>query len=254
MGIDLSIDETQITLVSRMVENFSGKWIAANTPVVGADVFTQTAGIHADGDMKGNLYVSRLTPERFDRKRSYALGKMSGKASLVNNLEELGISLSEEDQAKVLQRVVTLGDSKHVITAEDLPFIIADVMESKEYKYVDLIKCDINTGLDRGSSVSLTLNIDGEDFEGDGMGNGGFDAFMDAVTKILSRTGFVMPLLKDYEVHIPRGGKTDALTECIITWQSQEQEFKTRGVDSNQVMAAVKATTRMINMKMHAAP
>ena len=254
LGIDLSIDETQITLVSRMVENFSGKWIAANTPVVGADVFTQTAGIHADGDMKGNLYVSRLTPERFDRKRSYALGKMSGKASLVNNLEELGISLSEEDQAKVLQRVVTLGDSKHVITAEDLPFIIADVMESKEYKYIDLIKCDINTGLDRGSSVSLTLNIDGEDFEGDGVGNGGFDAFMDAVTKILSRTGFVMPLLKDYEVHIPRGGKTDALTECIITWQSQEQEFKTRGVDSNQVMAAVKATIRMINMKMHTAP
>ena len=254
LGIDLSIDETQITLVSRMVENFSGKWIAANTPVVGADVFTQTAGIHADGDMKGNLYVSRLTPERFDRKRSYALGKMSGKASLVNNLEELGISLSVEDQAKVLQRVVTLGDSKHVITAEDLPFIIADVMESKEYKYIDLIKCDINTGLDRGSSVSLTLNIDGEDFEGEGMGNGGFDAFMDAVTKILSRTGFVMPLLKDYEVHIPRGGKTDALTECIITWQSQEQEFKTRGVDSNQVMAAVKATIRMINMKMHTAP
>lgn len=254
LGIDLSIDETQITLVSRMVENFSGKWIAANTPVVGADVFTQTAGIHADGDMKGNLYISRLTPERFDRKRSYALGKMSGKASLINNLEELGISLSEEDQAKVLQRVVALGDSKHLITAEDLPFIIADVMESKEYQYVDLIKCDINTGLNRGSSVSLTLTVDGEDFEGDGTGNGGFDAFMDAVTKILSRIGFVMPLLKDYEVHIPRGGKTDALTECIITWQSQEQEFKTRGVDSNQVMAAVKATTRMINMKMHAAP
>ena len=254
LGIDLSIDETQITLVSRMVENFSGKWIAANTPVVGADVFTQTAGIHADGDMKGNLYVSRLTPERFDRKRSYALGKMSGKASLVNNLQELGISLSEEDQAKVLQRVVALGDSKHLITAEDLPFIIADVMESKEYQYVDLIKCDINTGLNRGSSVSLALTIDGEDFEGDGTGNGGFDAFMDAGTKILSRIGFVMPLLKDYEVHIPRGGKTDALTECIITWQSQEQEFKTRGVDSNQVMAAVKATTRMINMKMHAVP
>ena len=56
---------------------------------------------------------------------------MSGKASLVNNLEELGISLSEEDQAKVLQRVVALGDSKHLITAEDLPFIIADVMESR---------------------------------------------------------------------------------------------------------------------------
>ena len=252
LGLDLSIDETQITLLSRMVENFSGKWVAANTPVVGADVFTQTAGIHADGDLKGNLYVSKLAPERFDRKRSYALGKMSGKASIANNLKELGISLSEEDQSKVLQRVVALGDSKHLITAEDLPFIIADVMESKEYQYLELKKCDISTGLDRGSSVSLVVTINGEEFDGSGIGNGGFDAFMDAITKILVRISFTMPVLKDYEVHIPRGGKTDALTECIITWESEIQEFKTRGVDSNQVMAAVKATTRMINMKMHA--
>jgi len=61
-----------------------------------------------------------------------------------------------------------------------------------------------------------------------------------------------MPLLADYEVHIPRGGKTDALTECIITWQTDDQEFKTRGVDSNQVLAAVKATLRMINVMLHA--
>ena len=46
----------------------------------GADVFTQTAGIHADGDHKGGLYKTRLSPERFSRTRSYALGKMSGKA------------------------------------------------------------------------------------------------------------------------------------------------------------------------------
>ena len=95
-----------------MVENFSGKWIAANTPIVGADVFTQTAGIHADGDLKGDLYKSTLSPERFARKHSYALGKMSGKASLTNNLDELGIQLSDEEKTKVLERVVQLGDSK----------------------------------------------------------------------------------------------------------------------------------------------
>ena len=252
LGFDLSIDETQITLLSRMVENFSGKWLAANTPIVGADVFTQTAGIHADGDLKGNLYVSKLGPERFDRKRKYALGKMSGKASITNNLEELGISLSIEDQAKLLDRVVSLGDSKNIITADDLPFIIADVMESREYQRLELISCDISTGLNKGSSVSLTLAIDGEECEGSGIGNGGFDAFMDAITKVLLKNEFTMPMLKDYEVHIPRGGKTDALTECIITWQTDDQDFKTRGIDANQVMAAVKATLRMINIKLQA--
>ena len=251
LGFKLSIDETRITVLSRMVENFSGKWIAANTPVVGADVFTQTAGIHADGDLKGNLYVSKLSPERFDRKRKYALGKMSGKASIINNLEELGITLSSENQAKVLEKVVALGDSKHVVTAEDLPFIIADIMESKEYKHVELNNCYINTGLDVDSTASVRVTIDGDEYQSSGAGNGGFDAFMDAIEKIMGEKNFVMPLLTDYEVHIPRGGKTDALTECIITWQADDQEFKTRGVDSNQVMAAVKATLRVINILLH---
>ena len=251
MGVQLSVDETHIAMVSRMVENFSGKWIAANTPIVGADVFPQTAGIHADGDLKGDLYKSTLSPERFARKHSYALGKMSGKASLTNNLDELGIQLSDEEKAKVLERVVQLGDSKQVVTAEDLPFIIADVMESKEYHHITLLNCNINTGFKVASTASVCVDIEGEELQGTGSGNGGFDAFMDAITNILKTRDFIMPALVDYEVHIPRGGQTDALTECIITWQSGERNFKTRGVDSNQVMAAVKATLRMVNLKLH---
>ncbi|MEQ8954098.1 MAG: alpha-isopropylmalate synthase regulatory domain-containing protein, partial [Gammaproteobacteria bacterium] len=252
MGMELSIDETRITMLSRMVENFSGKWIAANTPIVGADVFTQTAGIHADGDLKGDLYKTNLSPERFGRKHSYALGKMSGKASLINNLDELGINLSEEDQKKVLQRIVELGDSKHTITSEDLPFIIADVMESKEYHHIELLNCYINSGMDVESTASIRVRLEDEEFQGSGSGNGGFAAFMDALEKILAPQDFVMPQLVDYEVHIPRGGQTTALTECIISWEGdQGRGFKTRGVDANQVLAAVKAALRMINLKLH---
>ena len=251
MGMEVSIDESHIAMLSRMVENFSGKFISANTPIIGADVFTQTAGIHADGDLKGDLYVTNLSPERFSRKRIYALGKLSGKASLINNLDELGISLTEEEQAKVLQRIVKLGDSKHVITSEDLPFIIADVMESKEYHHISLLNCYINTGFDIDSTASVRVSIEGEEYQGSGSGNGGFDAFIDAIQKILETRDFEMPELVDYEVHIPRGGKSTALTECMITWEWQEQEFKTRGVDSNQVLAAVKATLRMINVRLH---
>jgi len=253
-GVELSIDETRIAALSHMVENFSGKRIAANTPVTGADVFTQTAGIHADGDLKGGLYVSRLTPERFDRKRSYALGKLSGKASLRNNLEELGISLNDEEQAAVLGRIVELGDSKQVITSDDLPVIIADVLEGREEQHVRLLNCYINTGLDVDSTASVRLSIGAEQCQASGVGNGGFDAFMDALGKIFAARDFTIPELLDYEVHIPRGGQTDALTECFITWQLPERNLKTRGVDSNQVLAAVKATLRMVNMQLQAGP
>lgn len=251
LGATLSIDETRIATLSRLVENFSGKWIGANTPVVGADVFTQTAGIHADGDLKGGLYITALRPERFARKRTYALGKMSGKASLINNLEEMGLELSAEDQRKVLEEVVKLGDSKKIITADDLPFIIADVLGQRDYNYVELLNCYIGSGLDVESMASIRLQVEGELCQATGSGNGGFAAFMDAFTKIMAPRDFSVPPLIDYEVHIPRGGNTNALTECIITWQLPHRELKTRGVDANQVLAAVKATLRMVNLCMH---
>jgi len=249
MGIELSVDERHIVDVSNMVESFSGKFIAANAPILGTDVFTQTAGIHADGDQKGNLYVTKLTPERFSRKRKYALGKLAGKASLEQNLNELGISLSKEDQKKVLAKVIELGDSKQVVTPDDLPFIISDVLESKDQQRVVLQDCRTFSQLDGESKVELSVSIDGQLVTQNGEGNGAYDAFTDALDTILqSYVELERPRLVDYQVHIPKGGKTNALTEASITWElATGRKMTTRGVDANQVVAAMYATLKAIN-------
>jgi D-citramalate synthase len=249
MGMDLSIDETKIVALSRLVESFSGKRVADNAPIIGADVFTQTSGIHADGDRKGALYQTPLGPERFDRKRTYALGKMSGKASLRENLEELDIRLSPEEEAEVLKRIVKLGDSKATITADDLPFIIADVLESKGVEHVRLLSCSVTSGLDLESTVSIRMELNGEILKASGSGNGGFDAFMDAVRKVLPAS-VTLPELLDYELRISKGGTTGALTEVSITWKDPERTFRTRGVNANQVFAGIEATLRMLNMRL----
>lgn len=251
MDMELSIDETYIMQLSDMVETFSGKRVPDNAPIVGDDVFTQTAGIHADGDQKGGLYETRLSPERFARSRSYALGKMSGKASLAKNLEALGLDLSAENQRKVLDRIVKLGDSKELITGDDLPFIIAEVLESKSYHHVKLLNCSITSGLDLKSTVSIRVDVDGDIVQAAGSGNGGFDAFIDAINKILTARDYKLPKLLDYEVRIPKGGETNALTECAITWDWDGREYKTRGVHSNQVFAGILAALRIINLQWH---
>ncbi len=251
MAMALSVDESHLVRISEMVENFSGKRIAANAPIVGADVFTQTAGIHADGDQKGGLYKTKLGPERFSRIRSYALGKMSGKASLKKNLEQLELDLSEEDQKKVLARIVSIGDSKQTITTDDLPFIIADVLESKNYQHIELLACSINSGLDLPSTVSIRVEVKGEKYLATGAGSGGFDAFIDAISKVLKNYDYCLPGLADYEIRIPKGGHASALTECVITWDCGNELRKTRGVHVNQVYAAVLATTKLINIQLH---
>jgi D-citramalate synthase len=252
MSLNLGIDESHMVSVSQMVESFSGKFVANNTPILGSDVFTQTAGIHADGDHKGNLYVSKLYPERFARKRTYALGKMSGKASLLKNLEELGITLSSDDQKKVLERVVELGDSKQRITSDDLPFIIADVLERDVYQHIVLTHCDLQSQMNEQATAAITVEIDGVSYSAEGQGNGGFDAFTAAISQILAELDLALPELLDYQVHIPRGGNTNALTEASVTWQlANNAKTTTRGMHANQVFAAVEATLRVLNRLLH---
>ncbi len=251
LGKTVNIDESEIHNLSQLVENFSGKRVADNTPIVGADVFTQTSGIHADGDKKGGLYISALTPERFARSRSYALGKMSGKASLAKNLEAMDIELDDDQQKKLLQRIVRLGDQKASISADDLPFIIADLLERNDYNYVELLNCSINSGLDLQSTVSIRVRVNDKIYKTSGSGNGGFDAFIGAMKKVLDEEHFRFPELLDYQLRIPPGGQTSALTECSITWLDDGNQFSTRGVNANQVLAGIAATIRMINLQMH---
>lgn len=249
LGVVTGVNEFEITRVSRIVETFSGIRIPVNKPIIGANVFTQTSGIHADGDNKDNLYCSNLQPERFGRKRTYALGKQSGKATIRKNLEEFGLELSQESLARVTERVIELGDKKEAVTTEDLPFIIADVLGNDRSAYKIFIKnysLTLSYGLK--PSASVQVEIDGLLFQETSSGDGQYDAFMKAVRKIYDRMERELPVLTDYEVSIPPGGKTDALVETVIRWSYQGREFRTRGLDADQTESAIKATEKMLNI------
>jgi D-citramalate synthase len=251
LQIDSGVEEDNLFKLSRMVEAFTGTRIPANKPIVGENVFTQTCGVHADGDSKGDLYVSELTPERFGRIRKYALGKTSGKASIQKNLEELGIELSPEAMRKVTQRVVELGDKKENITTEDLPYIIADVLGSEVIgEKIRIHNYHISHVHRLKPVATLSIDINGRIYEETATGDGQYDAFMKALNKIYARMDKQVPKLLDYTVSIPPGGKTDALVETSITWFNGK-EFKTRGLDSDQTSAAIKATMKMLNLVEH---
>ena len=165
-------------------------------------------------------------------------------------MEELGISLSSQDQAEVLKRVVSLGDSKETITVDDLPFIIADVLERRDFHHIELLACSFTSGLNQESTASIRVKVNGAVHESSGLGNGGFDAFIDAIRKVFPPS-LDFPELVDYWLRIPRGGSTSALTEVSITWRDGPRTMRTRGVHANQVLAGVGATLRMLNMKLH---
>jgi D-citramalate synthase len=247
--VKINVNESSLYSVSKLVETFTGYRIPANKPIVGDNVFTQTAGIHADGDNKNNLYFNDLLPERFGRKRKYALGKTSGKANIEKNLQELGLQLNQEDLKLVTQRIIELGDKKETVTKEDLPYIISDVLDSQTYEEKITVESYLlSHAKGMRPSTTLCLKMDNEIIEEHAQGDGQFDAFMNALSKIYKTKKKVLPKLIDYAVRIPPGSSSDALCETIITWTNNGKEFKTRGLDSDQTVAAIIATQKMLNV------
>ena len=245
-----NIDESRLNEVSRLVESYSGVSIPANKPIVGESVFTQVAGVHADGDNKNNLYCNDLLPERFGRVREYALGKNSGKANIRKNLESLGLELDEDSMRKVTQRIIELGDRKEQVTQDDLPYIISDVLKHDCINNkVKLLSYFVTLAKGLKPMATLSIEIDGQVYQKSSSGDGQYDAFVRALRKIYKEALHrKFPMLTNYAVSIPPGGRTDAFVQTVITWSYEDREFRTRGLDADQTEAAIKATIKMLNI------
>lgn len=246
-----NIVESQLNDISRMVESFSGIAVAPNQPIVGEYVFTQVAGVHADGDSKNKLYYNDLVPERFGRRREYALGKNSGRANIARNLEELGLELTPEQTRRVTKRITELGDKKELVTQEDLPYIVSDVLKHDvPDDQVKLVNYVVSTAYGLKPGANIKVEINGRQYEAGATGDGQYDAFVKALRyiykKYLNRT---FPILANYQVTIPPGGRTDALVQTVISWHMDDGRLlRTRGLDADQTEAAIKATFKMLNI------
>ena len=149
------------------------------------------------------------------------------------------------------QRITELGDKKELVTQEDLPYIVSDVLkhETADDK-VKLISYVVSTayGLKPGANVRVEIN--GKQYEAGATGDGQYDAFVKALRfiykKHLNRT---FPILANYRVSIPPGGRTDALVQTVISWHMGNGHLlRTRGLDADQTEAAIKATFKMLNI------
>lgn len=249
MGLETNVDESKLYNVSKVVESYSGVRIPNNKPIIGDNVFTQVAGIHADGDKKKNLYFNDLMPERFGRFREYALGKNAGRSNIIKNLEALGIELDDEATRKVTARIIELGDKKEIVNLDELPYIVSDVLKNGlDSKDIEMLNYSLTLTDGLRPTATVKLAIKGEVYQETAAGEGQYHAFSKAMFKIYRRLNKPTPELIDYEVVIPPGGKTNAYVQTIITWKFEGKVFKTRALDVDQTVAAIKATMKMLNM------
>lgn len=244
-----NIDEAKLYNVSKVIESYSGVRIPNNKPIIGDSVFTQVAGVHADGDKKKNLYFSDLMPERFGRFREYALGKNAGRSNIIKNLEALGIELDDESTLKVTKRIIELGDKKELVTLDELPYIVSDVLKNGgENHDIEMLNYSMSLANGLRPTATVKISIRGEVYQESSSGEGQYHAFSKAMYKIYRKLNKPTPELIDYVVVIPPGGKTNAYVQAVITWKFEDKVFKTRALDIDQTVAAIKATMKMLNL------
>ncbi len=249
MGLETNVDESRLYNVSKVVESYSGVRIPNNKPLIGDNVFTQVAGVHADGDKKKNLYFNNLMPERFGRYREYALGKNAGRSNIIKNLEALGMELDDEATRKVTARIIELGDKKEIVSLDELPYIVSDVLKNgNDNKDIKMLNYSLSLTDGLRPTATVKIAIKEEVYQETAAGEGQYHAFSKAMFKIYRRLNKPVPELIDYEVVIPPGGKTNAYVQTVITWKFEGKVFKTRALDIDQTVAAIKATMKMLNM------
>lgn len=244
-GFQSNVKEVSLAMLSDLVAGISGVDYAANSPVIGYMSSIQGCGVHADGDNKGGLYQNRLDPARFGRKRTYDLGKTAGMASIEQNCKQLGIEITPEQQRSLLAKVKELGDQKVTVTQADIILLLQEIINTKESAETGVRLTDYQFTLRKGAQPEATIHlcVGNQQLTASGVGDGQFDAFMNALRSIRPD----IPELVNYHIGISRKGTSGALTEVTISWSKNGNLFTTRAVNPDQLVAAMNATIRMLN-------
>jgi len=209
--------------------------------VVGRLSAIQGCGVHADGDQKGNLYQNSWIRALWAHAQ-LRLGQNRGAGVHRAELSGAGIEINPEQQRALLAKVKELGDQKVTVTQADIILLLNDIL-SATGNVLTLV--DYEFAAKKGTPPTATIHLrrNEEQFHAHGEGDGQYDAFINALRSVWPE----IPELVDYRIGISRKGTSGALTEATITWRSEGRLFSTRAVDSDQLVAAMNATMRMLN-------
>lgn len=105
-GLTAKIDTSKLVPLCRLVSELTGIPCAPNKPVGGDNIFATEAGIHQDGLLKNPDTYLPYRPERVGADGiRLVLGRHSGRNAVAHRLKELGIELSDEGLAHVLNAI-----------------------------------------------------------------------------------------------------------------------------------------------------
>ena len=245
-GIKTAIAKERLYETSRLVRQLTKMPIAPNKPLMGDNAFTHESGMHVHGTMADTSLYEPIDPGIIGRKRRFAFGKHTGRASVKMALDEMGIGADEDQTMKILTKVKELGDKGKLVTDSDFQAIVEDVLSIEKEEKIKLVDLSVVCGKRVYPTASIRLEIDGEDVVEAGVGVGPVDAAINALRKALSGREMNDIRLEEYHVDAITGG-TDALVNVIVKISRGDKTITASGVSEDIVIASLYALLNGVN-------
>ena len=245
-GVKTRIAKDKLYETSRLVRNLTKMPIAPNKPLMGANAFTHESGMHVHGTLADTSLYEPLDPVIIGRKRRFAFGKHTGKASVKMALDEMGIPADDEQMKRILSEVKELGDRGKMVTDADFQAIVDDVLRIERVEKIKLVDLSVVSGKNVYPTASIHLEVDGEEVVEADVGVGPVDAAINALKKAMAGREMDDLHLEEYHVDAITGG-TDALVNVAVKISRGDKAITASGVSEDIVIASLYALINGVN-------
>ena len=245
-GVKTRIAKDKLYETSRLVRNLTKMPIAPNKPLMGANAFTHESGMHVHGTLADTSLYEPLDPGIIGRKRRFAFGKHTGKASVKMALDEMGIPADDEQMKRILSEVKELGDRGKMVTDADFQAIVDDVLRIERVEKIKLVDLSVVSGKNVYPTASIHLEVDGEEVVEADVGVGPVDAAINALKKAMAGREMDDLHLEEYHVDAITGG-TDALVNVAVKISRGDKAITASGVSEDIVIASLYALINGVN-------
>ena len=252
-GINPNLDFSQINNVMREVEYCNQLPVHPRHPYAGDLVFTAFSGSHQDAIKKGlnalrssndpQWEVPYLPIDPADLGRTYEavvrINSQSGKGGVAFLLEkDHGVSLPRRLQISMSQKIQKIADEtgKEISTSEIWEIFHTNFVMPKSGHSFKNYSLKTSDSMDTSDHIKAEIEIDGENHEISGSGNGPIDAFVNALNQKLS----IDVKVSDYHQSAISSG-SDAQAAAYIELQKGNKTSWGVGINPNTTKASFEA-------------
>ena len=236
------IKAEKIARASKLVSSVTSFPVQYNKAIVGRNAFAHESGIHQDGMLKHHQTYEIMTPESVGfTSSSLVMGKHSGRHAFRVKLEEMGYDLDAERLENIFRRFKELADKKKEILDDDIVALIEDQLAQGNER-LRVLKLHVVSDNEQGTSVDLTLEVDGEACSASIQEDGPVSAIFRAIREIFPHAA----RLHLYEVRAVTGGR-DAQADVSVHLRQDRDTVIGRATDTDTLLATTRAYVSALN-------